>query len=57
MVVCTLYNGTVFSPYDAFMSLPQDVAAYIKKEFDKKHNPTWYVLVSLLVVIFDCNMV
>lgn len=19
----------------------QDVAAYIKKEFDKKHNPTW----------------
>lgn len=40
-----------------FSSLPQDVAAYIKKEFDKKHNPTWYVLVSLLVVIFDCNMV
>ena len=21
--------------------LSQDVAAYIKKEFDKKHNPTW----------------
>ena len=21
--------------------IPQDVAAYIKKEFDKKHNPTW----------------
>jgi hypothetical protein len=21
----------------------QDVAAYIKKEFDKKYNPTWYV--------------
>jgi TPP-dependent indolepyruvate ferredoxin oxidoreductase alpha subunit len=21
----------------------QDVAAYIKKEFDKKHNPTWQV--------------
>ena len=20
----------------------QDVAAYIKKEFDKKYNPTWY---------------
>jgi hypothetical protein len=21
----------------------QDVAAFIKKEFDKKYNPTWYV--------------
>ena len=24
--------------------LIQDVAAYIKKEFDRKHGPTWYVL-------------
>lgn len=22
-------------------SLSQDVAAYIKKEFDRKHSPTW----------------
>ena len=22
----------------------QDIAAYIKKEFDKKYNPTWWVL-------------
>ena len=26
----------------------QDVAAYIKKEFDKKYNPTWYVLFFFL---------
>jgi hypothetical protein len=28
---------------DSFTLVPfhQDVAAYIKKEFDKKHNPTW----------------
>lgn len=28
----------------ALVAPPQDVAAYIKKEFDKKHNPTWYVI-------------
>ena len=24
----------------------QDVAAFIKKEFDKKYNPTWHVIVG-----------
>eukprot|EP00956_Cyclotella_meneghiniana_P019679 scaffold34049_cov71-Cyclotella_meneghiniana.AAC.4 len=23
-------------------NIEKDVAAYIKKEFDKKHNPTWW---------------
>jgi dynein light chain LC8-type len=32
-----------------FLPLPlQDVAAYIKKEFDKKYNPTWYVTLFCL---------
>ena len=30
----------------------QDVAAYIKKEFDKKHNPTWWVWDRILVIVF-----
>ena len=25
---------------------PKDVAAYIKKEFDKKYNPTWHCIVG-----------
>ncbi|KAJ8606707.1 hypothetical protein CTAYLR_010528 [Chrysophaeum taylorii] len=25
---------------------PQDIAAYIKKEFDKKYNPTWHCIVG-----------
>ena len=29
--------------HGCFLAFPQDVAAYIKKEFDKKFNPTWYV--------------
>lgn len=24
----------------------QDIAAYIKKEFDKKYNPTWHCVVG-----------
>lgn len=24
----------------------QDIAAYIKKEFDKKYNPTWHCIVG-----------
>lgn len=24
----------------------QDIAAFIKKEFDKKHNPTWHCIVG-----------
>ena len=26
--------------------ITQDVAAYIKREFDKKYNPTWHVIVG-----------
>ncbi len=24
----------------------QDIAAFIKKEFDKRYNPTWHVIVG-----------
>lgn len=27
-------------------TLSQDIAAYIKKEFDKKYNPTWHCIVG-----------
>ena len=27
-------------------SIEKDVAAYIKKEFDKKYNPTWHCIVG-----------
>jgi dynein light chain LC8-type len=27
-------------------SFSQDIAAYIKKEFDKKYNPTWHAIVG-----------
>lgn len=27
-------------------SIEKDVAAYIKKEFDKNHNPTWHCVVG-----------
>ena len=26
--------------------IKQDIAAYIKKEFDKKYNPTWHCIVG-----------
>ena len=32
--------------------ITQDVAAYIKKELDKKHSPTWWI--RLLLRCFDC---
>ena len=25
---------------------PKDIAAFIKKEFDKKYNPTWHCIVG-----------
>ncbi len=34
-------HRTYLLPRFAPSFAPQDVAAYIKKEFDKKHNPTW----------------
>jgi dynein light chain LC8-type len=27
-------------------NIEKDVAAYIKKEFDKRHNPTWHCIVG-----------
>ncbi|CAL1534597.1 unnamed protein product [Lymnaea stagnalis] len=27
-------------------SVERDIAAYIKKEFDKNHNPTWHCIVG-----------
>lgn len=27
-------------------TIEKDIAAYIKKEFDKKHNPTWHCIVG-----------
>lgn len=30
----------------------KDVAAYIKKEFDRKYSPTWYV--TSIVLVSDC---
>jgi dynein light chain LC8-type len=29
-----------------FFPSTQDIAAYIKKEFDKKYNPTWHCVVG-----------
>ena len=37
------------SPHGYLLAVPQDVAAYIKKEFDKKFNPTWYVAFFFLL--------
>merc|ERR1712008_89289 len=30
----------------ATQALEKDIAAYIKKEFDKKYNPTWHCIVG-----------
>ena len=27
-------------------NIEKDIAAYVKKEFDKKHHPTWHVIVG-----------
>ena len=29
-------------------NIEKDIAAYIKEEFDKKYNPTWYAIVDSL---------
>ena len=40
-------NCTSQPPLDLHVcTTPQDVAAYIKKEFDKKYNPTWHCIVG-----------
>lgn len=37
---------TISQPPLCLCTTPQDVAAYIKKEFDKKYNPTWHCIVG-----------
>ena len=32
--------------HNFYLSITKDVAAYIKREFDKKYNPTWHVIVG-----------
>lgn len=27
-------------------TIEKDIAAYVKKEFDRKHNPTWHAIVG-----------
>ena len=34
-----------FQALDKF-NIEKDIAVYIKKEFDKKHNPTWHCIVG-----------
>jgi dynein light chain LC8-type len=29
-------------------NIEKDIACYIKKEFDRKHNPTWHCIVGKL---------
>merc|ERR1712100_583236 len=34
-------------------NIEKDIAAYVKKEFDKKYNPTWHCIVGQLRFICD----
>ncbi|RXH80232.1 hypothetical protein DVH24_041379 [Malus domestica] len=36
-------------------SVEKDVAEYIKKEFDKKHGPTWHCIVGRSYVTHETN--
>lgn len=40
------------TPACHYFYLLQDVAAYIKKEFDKKHNPTWWGELLCLIWLY-----
>jgi dynein light chain LC8-type len=31
-------------------NIEKDIAAFIKKEFDKKYNPTWHCIVGKLTI-------
>jgi dynein light chain LC8-type len=33
-------------------NIEKDIACYIKKEFDRKHNPTWHCVVGMNVYLF-----
>ena len=32
-------------------NIEKDIACYIKKEFDRKHNPTWHCVEEILVLM------
>ena len=40
------YSHTTPSPFRHRYNIEKDIAAYIKKEFDKKYNPTWHCIVG-----------
>lgn len=45
--ILVLINEYLYLSVDFGMVLSfQDIAAYIKKEFDKKYNPTWHCIVG-----------
>ena len=48
--LCSLFAASLapppFSNNHAPLFCSQDIAAYIKKEFDKKYNPTWHCIVG-----------
>ena len=33
-------------------NIEKDIACYIKKEFDRKHNPTWHCVVGMIKLNF-----
>lgn len=41
-------NNTLLSSHQALekYNIEKDIAAFIKKEFDKKYNPTWHCIVG-----------
>ena len=42
---CSTFSRLSSQALDKF-TIEKDVAAYIKKEFDSKHNPTWHCIVG-----------
>jgi dynein light chain LC8-type len=43
LLIC---NALLLSQALDKFNIEKDVAAYIKKEFDAKHNPTWHCIVG-----------
>ena len=33
-------------------NIEKDIACYIKKEFDRKHNPTWHCIEKINIIFF-----
>ena len=40
-----LVLGTICQALEKY-NIEKDIASYIKKEFDKKYNPTWHCIVG-----------